>query len=181
MDKISLILLVILASSLTTTILVMAAVLLNRRHQALNRQYSYPVADDTAPDETGRILEDEAAMYDASSQRNSDLMSRFREIMEEQKPYLDASVTIDEIAGILRTNRTTLSRLINENFGMNFRQLLNSYRVKEAIMIFSKNNDISMEDLRNAAGFKSVGTFTSSFSRFTGCTPGEYCKRVAGI
>ena len=180
MDNFSSSLLVILASSLTTTLLVMAAILLNRRHQARNRQYSYPVVDDPATEEPESILEDEAAEYDASAQRNSDLMTRFRALMDEQKPYLEKGITIEMLANSLRTNRTTLSNLINENFGMNYRQLLNSYRVKEAIMIFSRNKDISMEELRTAAGFKSIGTFTSSFTRFTGCTPGEYCKKAIG-
>ena len=86
----------------------------------------------------------------------------------------------EKIAAGMNTNKSTLSKLINDKFGMNFRQLMNSYRVKEAMEIFARNNDISMEELKKASGFKSISTFTSSFSRFTGCTPGEYCKKVSG-
>lgn len=180
MDKLSFITLVILASSVTTTLLIMAAIFMNHRYQSRNRQYSYPMSDDAAPEDPERILEDEAAVYDVSQQRISDLMSRFRALMEEQKPFLEPKVSIEAIANSLGTNKTTLSKLVNDTFGMNFKQLLNSYRVKEAIMLFSMDHNISMEDLRSAAGFNSIGTFTSSFSRFTGCTPGEYCKKVVG-
>jgi len=59
--------------------------------------------------------------------------------------------------------------------------LLNSYRVKEALAILSKNPEMSMDELMTASGFKSVSTFTSSFSRFTGCTPGEYYKKNVNL
>ena len=43
--------------------------------------------------------------------------------------------------------------------------------------LLAKNPQMGMEQLRKNSGFNSVSTFTSSFSRFTGCTPGEYCKK----
>ena len=171
---------VILASSFTTTILIMAAFLLNRKHSSRRKDYKYPVQEEPAPENASTMLEEEAAVYDVSVKRSADLLSSFRVLMEVEKPFLDPDLIIEDLAVRLGTNKTTLSRLINRNFGMNFRQLLNSYKVKEAIMLFSKDNTISMDDLRKASGFKSSSTFTSSFSRFTGCTPGEYCKRVSG-
>ena len=168
----------ILASSVITTFFIMAALLLNRMHNARRQDFKYPVRADSVPDNPSEILEDEVAVYDSSRQKDEELMLRFRSLMEDEKPFLNPDLTIDALAGLLGTNKTTLSRLINDRLGMNFRQLLNSYKVKEAIMIFSRDNNISMEDLRTAAGFKSNSTFTSSFSRFTGCTPGEYCKRI---
>lgn len=178
MENISAIMPAILASSVTTTFFIIAALLLNRKLSIRRNEFKYPVRADSAPDEDSVILEDEAAIYDTSKQKDEELMLRFRSLMEDEKPFLNPDLTIDALAGLLGTNKTTLSRLINDNLGMNFRQLLNSYKVKEAIMIFSRDNKISMEDLRTASGFKSNSTFTSSFSRFTGCTPGEYCRRI---
>lgn len=168
----------ILASSVITTFLIMAALLLNRMHNTRKEDFKYPVRAESAPDDHATIIEDEAAVYDPARHKTEDLMLRFRSMMEDEKPFLNPELTIDALAGSLGTNKTTLSRVINDNFGMNFRQLINSYKVKEAIMIFSRNNNISMDDLRAAAGFKSNGTFTSSFTRFTGCTPGEYCRKI---
>ena len=179
MEKISVLLLVFSATSFTLNICLIL-LLVFRRRLSRATAYRYPVMNDSVPVSAENILEEEPAAYDVSQRKQNELLERFKVFMDENKPFLDPNVTIEEIATSLGSNKTTISKLINDKFGMNFRQLLNSYRVKEALTIFSGNNNMSMDELRVASGFNSVSTFTSSFSRFTGCTPGEYCKKIAG-
>ena len=179
MKTLSIAFLVVTLSSLASTLCIIA-VLVGRRKRALSQQFKYPVAGEAVSQVPDGVLEEEAAIYDISDRKATELMDKFKMLMEEHKPYLDPKANIDAIANTLGSNKTALSKMINDKFGMNFRQLLNSFRVREAIMLISKHKNISLEDLRIKSGFNSTSTFNSSFSRFTGCTPGEYCKKVTG-
>ena len=180
MDTIYVILLVVAAASVAV-VACLLGFLTSRRHSSTNDTYKYPVPQEPeagAEVPTGE-LEEEQAVYKVSEKKSGELLDMFKAYMAEHKPYLEPKPSIGAIATLLGTNKTTLSKLINDRFGMNYRQLLNSYRVKEAIDLFSKDSKMTMDELRKAAGFNSVSTFTSSFFRFTGCTPGEYCKKAA--
>ena len=177
MDTISVILLVMSTVSLTAAACLFGFVA-SRRQSSNVSTFKYPVPEEEPRGVTPHVLEEEAAVYNVAEKKAGELMESFKELMAEKKPYLDSRISIDTVAARLGTNKTTLSKLINDRFGMNFRQLLNSYRVKEAVDLFSNDSSLSIEDLRKASGFNSVSTFTSSFSRFTGYTPAEYCKRV---
>ncbi|MBR5034036.1 MAG: AraC family transcriptional regulator [Bacteroidales bacterium] len=179
MNNLSIALLVIAISSLATTLSILS-VIIGRRRNARTQRFKYPAAGEATGHVPDSVLEEEASVYDISDRKATELMDKFKMLMEENKPYLDPKANIDAIANTLGTNKTTLSKMINDKFGMNFRQLLNSFRVREAILLLSKNGNIGLEDLRIRSGFNSTSTFNSSFSRFTGCTPGEYCKKVTG-
>ncbi|MBO4558222.1 MAG: helix-turn-helix transcriptional regulator [Bacteroidales bacterium] len=171
------VLLVILALSLTTTVWLLGA--LTSRHRAKTATtFKYPVPEEAEAESQPAVLEEDAAVYNVPEKKTDDLRSRFEALMTEQKPYLDYNITIEAIAGILGTNKSSLSKMINDYYDDNFRQVLNSYRVKEAVELFEKDNTMTMDQLRKASGFNSISTFTSSFSRFAGATPGEFCKKL---
>ncbi len=153
----------------------LAGIIIGRRKSARKQLPQYISPEQIEPG--GRILEEEHALSDLCSRDPRDLQSRFKNHMAEQKPFLDDNVSIESVAASLGTNKTTLSKMVNDNYKMNWRQLLNYYRIKEAVTLLAKNPQMGMEQLRKNSGFNSVSTFTSSFSRFTGCTPGEYCKK----
>ncbi len=170
----SLILQIISATSVTT-VACLAGVIIGHRKSARKASLQYSTPEQMAPE--GRILEEEHALSELGGRDPRDLQVRFKSHMAEQKPFLDDNVSIESVAASLGTNKTTLSKMVNDNFKMNWRQLLNYYRIKEAVTLLAKNPQMGMEQLRKDSGFNSVSTFTSSFSRFTGCTPGEYCKK----
>jgi len=178
MDNFAVILMVT-SAALVTAAACLVSFIVSRRQMSNISSFKYPVPEEKAPAPMEKILEEAAAVYNVAARKEGEIMERFKAMMAE-KPYLKGKLRIETVAARLGTNKTTLSRMVNDKFGMNFRQLLNSYRVKEAIDLFSNNHNISMEELRNGAGFKSVSTFTSSFTRFTGCTPAEYCKKASG-
>ena len=180
MDNFSVILLILVAASLSSTACLLG-VLISRRQSSSFTSFKYPAPEQKSPPAAEQMLEETpATVYEIADRRRAELLEKFKNYMIENKPYLSNRVSLEAVATSLGTNKTTLSKLINDKFGMNFRQLLNSYRVKEAMEIFSKNKGLTTEDLKKASGFKSISTFTSSFSRFTGCTPGEYCRKIAG-
>lgn len=104
------------------------------------------------------------------------LKNRLLLYFEQEKPYLSKNISIEEVAMKLYTNKTYLSRTINEELNKNFRELVNYFRVKEAMRIFLDNTEISISELMDKSGFNNNASFTSAFKINTGYTPGEWCK-----
>lgn len=124
-------------------------------------------ADDDTPDE------------DASTDPESDLMNRFTSLMTEDKLFKDPSLTVASVAEKLGTNRTYLSRTINESTGKTFNQIVNGYRIKEAIALISDvEADMPLKQVCSEAGFSSTSTFYSLFQNHTGLTPAKYRSQI---
>jgi len=93
--------------------------------------------------------------------------------MNEKRVYLDPKLTIDSLAENLNTNRTYISKVVNEAFNMNFNNFINSFRVKEAVRILSDKeyHDYTLENIATLAGFNNKTTFNTTFKKYTGITP----------
>jgi AraC-like DNA-binding protein len=106
------------------------------------------------------------------------IIEKLDRLMNEEKAYLNNDLTLGLTAEKLETNTAYLSHIINEQFGMNFSNYLNKYRIEEAKRILSANeqNILSFEGIANSCGFKSRSSFNQAFKRFTGITPTEYSK-----
>ena len=109
------------------------------------------------------------------------IVDNLMDYFEREKPYLKPNVKILDIAERLKTNTSYLSRIINSHFKKNFSQFINWYRVRESMDIFVKNNSIDIATMAYKSGFKSLTTFNTSFTRYTGMTPGEWCKKYKNV
>jgi tetratricopeptide (TPR) repeat protein len=108
-----------------------------------------------------------------------ELLDGLRNLMETEKIYLDQELTLKKAAGMLNTNTTYLSRLINEHYEMNFSAFLNKYRVEEAkeMILDNEANSFSFEGIAKSAGFRSKSTFNQVFKSITGVTPSEFARK----
>lgn len=97
-------------------------------------------------------------------------------IFEKQKPYLQHDLSLPDLARMLGTNDHYLSQSINRHTGMNFFDLINSYRVNEFKSLLRKpeSNCKRILDLAYDSGFNSKTSFNRSFKKLTGMTPSEY-------
>lgn len=107
---------------------------------------------------------------------DEDLKQKLLRFMDEHKPYLNAELTLSDLARQLNISRGKLSELINEGTGNNFYDFVNTYRVDEVkrSMADPTKNKYSLLGLAMDAGFKSKSTFNLIFKRVTGLTPTEY-------
>ncbi len=69
-----------------------------------------------------------------------------------------------------------LSYLINQTFGVSFKQLLNEYRIRKATELLQKD-EMNITEIYLAAGFDSQSTFNRNFKKIIGITPKEYRGR----
>lgn len=99
-----------------------------------------------------------------------------RKLVESQKLYLNNELTLEALAEMVGTNRSTLSACINQFAKVNFNQWINNYRIdhiKRCMTSTTNANEIYKE-----AGFNSYNTFNNSFKKRVGCTPSEYIKTL---
>ncbi|GAA4355266.1 hypothetical protein GCM10023185_17940 [Hymenobacter saemangeumensis] len=96
--------------------------------------------------------------------------------MAQHRPYTNPSLTIHELAAGLQLPPHVLSRVINEGFGKNFFDFVNSYRV-EALkqrMDDPRARQFTLLSLAFEVGFNSKTAFNRAFKKQTDQTPREY-------
>lgn len=107
---------------------------------------------------------------------NEVMFNRMSRYVEENKPFLNPNYTLENLARDLTSNKTYVSRLINDCTGLNFCQLMNRYRVNFAREMFQKDTDLKVRDLSEISGFNSQVSFNMAFKLFYSVTPGLWCK-----
>lgn len=124
----------------------------------------------------------EPASAPADPAKNDDLINRFSELMMERKIFTDPGITINQVADMLGTNRTYLSKAINESTGKTFTQLVSDYRIHEAIALISDmKQNLPLKVIANAVGFNSLSTFYSAFQSVTGMPPARYRSQLTQL
>ena len=68
-----------------------------------------------------------------------------------------------------------LSRLFNRTYRINFRRLLNSYRVDAAKKLLTEKK-LNITEISEACGFPSIRSMNYVFREMTGQTPSEYAR-----
>ncbi len=101
------------------------------------------------------------------------------QLMEEERPYLDAGLRIESLAKQLGMPSHHLSQILNEAIGANFNDFVNGYRIAEVKRRLSdgKHRHLSLEALGMDCGFSSKATFNRVFKKMENCTPSEFAGR----
>lgn len=107
------------------------------------------------------------------------LKIELKELLEIKKVYLDNTLTLEDLAEQLNTDRYSLSQTINQEFGKNYYELINDYRIEEAIgKIHNSKKDLIIADLIYESGFNNKVSFYKAFKKRCKTTPLEYQKSI---
>lgn len=101
-------------------------------------------------------------------------------LLQQEKIYEDAELTLTQMARRLKTNPSLLSKIINQGFGQNFNDCINQYRI-EAVKEKLKNGEQQRQTLLGIAydcGFNSKATFNRAFKKVTGQSPKEFLDQL---
>ena len=100
--------------------------------------------------------------------------------MENEKPFLNPSVTIQRISDDINIPVRDLSILINHKMGQHFFDFINAYRIEHAMMILkdSTKSNVTILEILYEVGFNSKSSFNTAFKKHTGNTPTEYRKQM---
>lgn len=100
-------------------------------------------------------------------------------LIQQNKCYLDKSLTLQKLASLLGTNRQYLSNYINQEKHKTFYDYINDFRLEEARKLLDNKSDgpsYSIEEISDMSGFNSYATFLRSFTKKYGQTPSKYLK-----
>ena len=93
-----------------------------------------------------------------------------------EKKYRDSEYTAAKMAEEIGCNARYISAVVHLRYRDNFSQLINDFRIKEAMYMITDKHfaDLKMEDVARATGFANRQCFYSAFFRKNGMTPLEY-------
>ncbi|MBC7398829.1 MAG: helix-turn-helix transcriptional regulator [Mucilaginibacter sp.] len=106
------------------------------------------------------------------------ILKKISNTMQEQKLYLNPTLTLLEMADDLGLNSKTVSRHINIGFQKSFNDYINSFRVEE-VKRRLKSGELERLTIMGIAmdsGFNSKTTFNRIFREFTGLSPSDFIK-----
>jgi AraC-like DNA-binding protein len=85
---------------------------------------------------------------------------------------------------LLKTNRTYVSKVVNEELNTNFCDLVNSYRVnyaEELLCSPEQANSLSIAEIAEMSGFSSESSFYRVFKNKKGISPGIYKQHRCNV
>lgn len=106
-----------------------------------------------------------------------------KKYMIEKKPYLEASLTLQNLASEINMPARELSILINSNMNMRFFDFINQYRIENATELLQNHSksDLTALEILYKVGFNSKSSFNTAFKKHTSLTPSEYRKTYSKI
>jgi len=103
-------------------------------------------------------------------------ISALKQYMSEKEPFLDPSLTIQELSNQINIPVRDLSILINHHMNQHFFDFVNEYRIQKAMSILKNplKKDLTVLEILYEVGFNSKSSFNTSFKKYTNLTPTAY-------
>ncbi len=113
-------------------------------------------------------------------ERSRQYAERLTRSMTDEKLFTQPELSLDDLAGRLSLSPNQLSQVINEQFGVNFWDYVNGYRIREVEAQLRRGVHRKQTLLAIAldAGFNSKASFNRAFKKFTGQTPSGYLEGI---
>lgn len=113
----------------------------------------------------------------AKSWDEGSLVLRFQRLMTDDQLFLQPGLNLEMVAVRLNSNKTYISKMVNQTYGIGFPEVLNILRVDYAQQYMQKHKDALQEEVARASGFLSASSFNTIFKRITGYTPKVWSSR----
>lgn len=99
--------------------------------------------------------------------------------MSVEKPFLQANLSLRQLANMIDIHPNNLSELLNNKIGKNFSEYINHYRVETFIAMAKdpKKAHLSLLGLAYESGFNSKTVFNTFFKKEIGMTPRQFLNR----
>ena len=113
---------------------------------------------------------------------SEELRTELVTLLTVDRVYRDNSINLETLAEKLNTTRHNASQIINEHFDMNFFELINKFRIEEAIDLLAedKNGNLNIIDIAYEVGYNNKVTFNKAFKKATSLTPTQFIDSLKG-
>ena len=105
-----------------------------------------------------------------------ELAMRLHHLMEEQQYYLKPDAGLEDFAKELGTNRTYVTQMMRQEYGLTFNEYVNVARIQHSQGILYSSPSMPMEDVAMRSGFQSTSNYCRAFKRYTGTSPINWLK-----
>ncbi|MGL4806462.1 MAG: helix-turn-helix domain-containing protein [Bacteroidales bacterium] len=95
----------------------------------------------------------------------------FEYVLLKKELFLQPAIRIDEVARLLCTNRSYLSKMINDVYQMSFSTYINTLRISHAKRLMLSNKDLTQDLIASQSGFINAPSFNRVFKSITDMTP----------
>lgn len=118
--------------------------------------------------------------HDSVGKLNEHLIEAMHKLMEEDRYFLGENISIDDMAHQLGTNRTYVTRMMREEYGLTFIEYINVARIQYSQKLLYTSPDITLEEVAMKSGFQSTSNYCRAFKRYTGSTPKGWQQDTVG-
>jgi AraC-like DNA-binding protein len=135
--------------------------------------------DDNSPDSI--LLDEQEKKQKEIDQTILDrITSDLTQLIGNEKVFLDPDLTLVSLSEKLNTNRTYLTKAIQQEYNVNYLDFINGYRIKEAIKILAseESKNLSIDGIAGKSGFNNRVTFAKIFKQSTGMSPSSFMKNL---
>ncbi len=108
---------------------------------------------------------------DQNPMEDDALSADFKRLMNDKKLFLQPNLTLEDVADILHSNKTYVSRMVNNSYGQGFSELMNRMRVDYAKEYILSHRSARQSEIARNCGFLSASSFNTVFKKVTGTTP----------
>ena len=107
-------------------------------------------------------------------------LSKLKQYMVQEKPFLNPSLTIQDVSVAIKIPVRDLSLLINHKLQQHFYDFVNTYRIENAMEILKDDtkSKVTILEILYEVGFNSKSSFNTAFKKHTGNTPTSYRKQL---
>jgi AraC-like DNA-binding protein len=109
-----------------------------------------------------------------------ELKEELLSLLDEDKIYRESGISLGLLTEKLGTSRHNTSQVINEHFNLNFYELINKYRIEEAVYLIKNemNGNLNIINIAYKVGFNNKVTFNKSFKKALLVTPTQFIKSL---
>lgn len=113
-----------------------------------------------------------------NAQENSllEVKNKIIDALEKKLLYRNSELSLSILANEIEEQSYIISKTLKEEFNKNFYDMINDYRIEEAIILLDNYNPQidKIDNICYQVGFKSRATFYRAFKKNTGKTPTDY-------
>lgn len=125
-----------------------------------------------------------AHYYIPGMDNQKSLRDRLIYLLEKIEIFKNPELKISDVSLLLKTNRTYVSKVVNEELNTNFCDLVNSYRVnyaEELLCSPEQASSLSIAEIAEMSGFSSESSFYRVFKNKKGISPGVYKQHRCNV
>lgn len=107
---------------------------------------------------------------------------KIAKFLEESGEAFSQGFSIDRLAELSGIPTKTVSRVVNESFGMNFNAFINTYRIREATIRLESEayDNLTIDVISEELGFRNRSHFAAVFKSSVGMSPSDF-RRAARL